>query len=128
MFYKFLTPILALTSKQMEPKRLCLTVSWHPNGRAKTAAPKRLRQDVPFRRKMGMSRPYLKIRFKIEYSKPSFRQYCFTVKPTLILTYTEKNSFTYSSIMVNACVTLLFYFIIYFIIFTHSLNRLFLIK
>ena len=47
--------------------------------------------------KMGVSRPHLKVLFKIEQSKPNFRQYCFAVKPTLILrflTYTEKNSFT----------------------------------
>ena len=37
MFYKFLT----LTPKWLEPERLCLTVSWHPNRRAQTAAPKR---------------------------------------------------------------------------------------
>ena len=41
MFYKFLTLTLTLTPKRMEPKRLCLTVSWNPNGRAQTAAPKR---------------------------------------------------------------------------------------
>ena len=43
-------------------------------------------------------------------SKPNFRQFCFTVKPMLILPCVEKNSFTCSSVTVNGCVTIHNYF------------------
>ena len=68
-----------------------------------------------------MSQPYLKVRFRIEQSMPNFPQFCFTVKSTLILTYSEKNSFTYKSVMVNACVAIHNYF--HACVFVNSLRQ-----